>query len=73
MDLKFSWFVSNQLQDWIVSKKPLYPSIEECIHWVKDKLKREGSSYELAKDYIEDIELDYEFQSSDRNQVSNNY
>ena len=40
MDLKFSWYVSNQLQDWIVSKKPLYPSLEECIYWVKDKLKR---------------------------------
>ncbi len=73
MDLKFSWYVSNQLQDWIVSKKPLYPSLEECIHWVKDKLKKEGSSYELTKDDIEDIELAYEFQTSDHNQVNNNY
>jgi len=73
MDLKFSWYVSNQLQDWIVSKKPLYPSLEECIHWVKDKLKREGSSYELTRDDIEDIELAYEFQTNGFNQVNNNY
>ena len=66
MDLKFSWYVSNQLQDWIVSKKPSYPSLEDCIHWVKDKLTREGSSYELTKDDIEDIELAYEFQTSDQ-------
>ena len=68
MDLKFSWYVSNQLQDWIVSKKPLYPSLEECIYWVKDKLKREGSSYELTKEDIEDIELAYEFRTSDNQQ-----
>ena len=49
MNLKFSWYVSSQLQDWIVSKKPFYPNLEECIGWVKDKLKREGSSYELKK------------------------
>ena len=49
-----------------MSKKPLYPSLEDCIHWVKDKLKREGSSYELTKDDIEDIELAYEFQTSDQ-------
>ena len=73
MDLKFSWYISNQLQGWIVSKKPLYPNLEECIHWVKDKLKREGSSYELTKDDIEDIELAYEFQTSDLNQVNNNF
>ena len=47
--------------------------IYKCIHWVKDKLKREGSSYELTKDDIEDIELAYEFQTSDINQVKNNY
>jgi len=70
MDLKFSWYISNQLQDWLVSKKPLYPSIEKCIHWVKDKLKREGSSYVLTKEDIEDIELAYEFQASDLNQVN---
>ena len=70
MDLKFSWYISNQLQDWIVSKKPLYPSLEECIHWVKAKLKREGSSYELTKEDIEDIELAYEFQISDLSQVN---
>ena len=70
MDLKFSWYISNQLQDWIVSKKPLYPSRDECIHWVRDKLKREGSSHELTKKDIEDIELAYEFQTSDLNQVN---
>ena len=70
MDLKFSWYVSYQLQNWIVSKKPLYPSLEECIHWVKDKLTREGSSYELTKEDIEDIELAYEFQVSDLSQVN---
>ena len=68
MDLKFSWYVSNQLQDWIVSKKPLYPSLDECIYWVKDKLKREGSSYELTMEDIEDIELAYEFRTSDNQQ-----
>ena len=68
MNLEFSWYVSSQLQDWIVSKKPLYPSLEECIYWVKDKLKREGSSYELTKEDIEDIELAYEFRTSDNQQ-----
>ena len=51
-------------------QKPLYTSLEECIHWVKDKLKREGSSHELTKEDIEDIELAYEFQSSNLNQVN---
>ena len=68
MDLVFSWYVSNQLQDWIVSKKPFYPSLEECINWVKDKFKREGSSYELTKEDLEDIEMAYKFQTSDINQ-----
>ena len=68
MSLKFSWYISNQLQDWIVSKKPFYPSLEECIIWVKDKLKREGSSYELTKEDLEYIEMAYEFQTSDLNQ-----
>ncbi len=68
MDLEFSWYVSTQLQDWIVSKKPFYPNLEECINWVKDKLKREGSSYELTKEDLEDIEMAYEFQTSDINQ-----
>ena len=70
MSFEFSWYVSNQLQDWIVSKKPFYPNLEECIYWVKDKLKREGSSYELTKEDIEDIELAYEFQVSDLSQVN---
>ena len=67
MNLKFSWYISNQLQDWIVSKKPIYPSLDECINWVKDKLKREDSIYELTKKDIEDIEIAYEFQTSDLN------
>tara|TARA_Y100000589_G_scaffold240416_1_gene227943 strand:+ start:138 stop:356 length:219 start_codon:yes stop_codon:yes gene_type:complete len=67
MNLGFSWYVSSQLQDWIVSKKPFYPNLEECIYWVKDKLKREGSSYELTKQDFEDIEMAYEFQTSDIN------
>ena len=68
MSYEFSWHVSNQLQDWIVSKKPLYPNLEECICWVKDKLKREGSSYELTKKDLDDIEIAYEFQTSDIDQ-----
>ena len=68
MSIEFSWYISIQLQDWIVSKKPFYPNLEECINWVKDKLKREGSSYELTKEDLEDIEMAYEFQISDINQ-----
>ena len=67
MNLKFSWYVSNQLQDWIVSKKLHYPNLEECIYWVKDKLKREDSNYQLTKEDLEDIEMAYEFQTSDIN------
>ena len=69
MNFAFSWYVSNQLQDWIVSKKPFYPNLEECIIWVKDKLKREGSSYELTKEDLEDIEMAYEFQTSDVKEI----
>jgi len=69
MNLEFSWYISNQLQDWIVSKKPFYPNLEECISWVKDKLKREGSSYELTKEDLEDIEMAYEFQTSDVKEI----
>ena len=72
MNLKFSWFVCNQLQDWIVSKKPYYPNLEECVNWVKDKLKREGSNYNLTKEDLEDIEIAFEFQTSDVNQRSLN-
>ena len=68
MNLEFSWYVSSQLQDWIVSKKPFYPNLEECISWVKDKLKRECFSYELTKEDLEDIKMAYEFQTSDINQ-----
>ena len=67
MELQFTWYVSNQLQDWIVSKKPDYPDLEECIAWVKEKLKREGSSYELTREDLEDIEIAHEFQTSDIN------
>ena len=67
MNLKFSWYVLIQLQDWIVNKKPLYPDLEECISWVKDKLKREGSNYQLTKEDIEDIEMAYEFHTSEVN------
>tara|TARA_B100000965_G_scaffold163804_1_gene136411 strand:+ start:367 stop:585 length:219 start_codon:yes stop_codon:yes gene_type:complete len=72
MDFKFSWYVSNQLQDWIVSKKPVYPTLEECIYWVKEKLKREGSNYELTKEDIVDIAIAHEFQTSDINQSAYN-
>ena len=72
MNLKFSWYVSNQLQDWIVSKKPHYPNLEECIYWVKDKLKREDSNYQLTKEDLEDIEMAYDFQTSEVNQRSYN-
>ena len=65
MEFKFTWFVSNQLQDWIVSKKPEYPNLEECIAWVEEKLKRDGSNYELTKQDLEDIELAHEFHTSD--------
>ena len=65
MELKFTWFVSNQFQDWIVSKKPEYPNLEECIAWVEEKLKRDGSNYELTKQDLEDIELAHEFHTSD--------
>jgi len=67
---KFSWYVSVQLQDWIVSKKPHYPNLEECISWTKDKLKRDGSNYKLTKEDLEDIELAYEFQITEINQES---
>ena len=45
----------------VVSKKPFYPNLEECIDWVKDKLKREGSGYELTKEDLEDIEMALNF------------
>ena len=72
MSIKFSWYISNQLQDWIVSNKPYYPNLEECIFWVKDKLRREGSNYQLTKEDFEDIEMAYEFQTSDIKDRSNN-
>ena len=68
MSIEFNWYISIQLQDWIASKKPIYPNLEECICWVKEKLKREGSSYELTKEDLEDIEIAYEFHTNDINQ-----
>ena len=67
MESKFTWYESNQLQDWIVSKKPFYPNLDECIVWVEEKLKREGSSYELTREDLEDIEIAHEFQTSEMN------
>ena len=72
MNLKFSWYISIQLQDWIVTQKPYYPSLEECICWVKDKLRREGSNYQLTREDLEDIEIAYEFQTSEINERSYN-
>ena len=72
MSIEFSWYISIQLQDWIASKKPFYPNLEEYICWVKEKLKREGSSYELTKEDLEDIEMAYEFHTNDINQRSYN-
>ena len=46
-----------------MSEKPFYPNLEECIFWVKDKLKREGSDYQLTKEDLVDIEMAYEFQT----------
>ena len=65
MNLEFSWYISNQLQDWIVSKKPCYPNLKDCINWVEVKLIREGSTYQLTKEDLEDIKIAYEFQTSD--------
>ena len=70
MNLKFTWYISNQFQDWIVSKKPFYPNLGECITWVKNKLKKEGSNYQLTKEDLEDIEMAYEFHRSDVNHKS---
>ena len=72
MSIEFSWYISIQLQDWISSKKPFYPNLEECICWVKEMLKREGSSYKLKKEDLEDIEMAYEFHTNDINQRSYN-
>tara|TARA_Y100000589_G_scaffold291281_1_gene294690 strand:- start:802 stop:969 length:168 start_codon:yes stop_codon:yes gene_type:complete len=55
-----------------MTKKPYYPSLEECICWVKDKLRREGSNYQLTREDLEDIEIAYEFQTSEINERSYN-
>ena len=39
----------------------------ECIFWVEEKLKREGSGYKLTREDIDDIEIAHEFQTSDLN------
>ena len=67
MELKFSWYISNQMQDLIVSRKPNYPNLAECIVWVEEKLKRDGSDFKLTKQDLDDIETAYEFQTSDLN------
>ena len=67
MELKFSWYISNQMQDWIVSRKPDYPNLAESIAWVEEKLKRDGSDYKLTKQDLDDIETAYEFQTSELN------
>tara|TARA_B100000925_G_C21586707_1_gene294451 strand:- start:26 stop:244 length:219 start_codon:yes stop_codon:yes gene_type:complete len=71
MNLKFTWYISNQLQDWIISKKPYYPNLQECISWVEEKLEKEGSSYKLTKEDLEDIELAYNFRTSENISLSN--
>ena len=58
MKCKFTWHESNQLQDWIISKKANHTNLEECIVWVEEKLKRED---------LEDIEITHAFQTSDIN------
>ena len=65
MELKFSWYICNQMQDWIVSRKPYYPNLTECIKWVEEKLKRDGSDYKLTRQDIDDIEIAHEFQTGD--------
>ena len=65
MEIKFNWYLSNQMQDWIVSRKPNYPTLFECITWVEEKLRREGSEYKLTKQDLDDIETAHEFQTSD--------
>ena len=61
MELKFSWYISNQMQDWIVSKKPDYPNLEECIAWVEEKLKRDGSDYKLTNKVLMTLRLPMNF------------
>ena len=65
MELKFSLYISNQMQDWIVSRKTYYPSLDECINWVEEKFKRDGSDYKLTRQDIDDIEIAHEFQTVD--------
>ena len=65
MELKFSWYISNQMQDWIVSRKPDYPNLAECIAWVEEKLKRDGSNYKLTTQDLDDICLLYTSDAAD--------
>ena len=65
MEIKFNWYLSNQMQDWIVSRKPNYPTLLECINWVEEKIRREGSEYKLTKQDLDEIETAHEFQTSD--------
>ena len=50
--------------------KTFYTNLEECNCWIKGQLKREGSSYELTKEDLDDIEMAYEFQTSNINRRS---
>ena len=61
MEIKFNWYLSNQMQDWIVSRKPNYPTLLECINWVEEKLRREGSEYKLTKQDLDEIETTHEY------------
>tara|TARA_A100001015_G_scaffold268129_1_gene318743 strand:- start:250 stop:405 length:156 start_codon:yes stop_codon:yes gene_type:complete len=43
------------------------PIWQNVLLWVEEKLKRDGSEYELTKQDLDDIETAYEFQTSDLN------
>ena len=64
MNVRFSWYASNLLQDWIMRKKSFCPNLGKCINWVKDKLKRQDSKYQLTKDDVEDNQIANELQRS---------
>ena len=80
--LILTFFVTYELKIFLVCFKPTprldceqkasLSNLEECIYWVKDKLKREDSNYQLTKEDLEDIEMAYDFQTSEVNQRSYN-
>ena len=43
------------------------PNQEDCITWVEEKLKRDGSDFKLTIQDFDDIETAHEFQTSDLN------